>query len=271
MMWLHKLRPFLVVLILTILPVLFSCNVLNSPQEELLPIEGTIFFSVQEGYTSYYSVETPRIRLTMITEKQYPNYNYEIRHKVTIFGNIISVKLNGIYKPPILLHAFGPATASSFLELSEGEYSLHFSDGSFVDQYRLTVTGSSIKVTKILARFTIPTLELYLRYPANSMAYLCGTNGPFSWIHQDFLDTLLSKIHLTEFQFPDSGIWPYPSLGVGSHYYTPTKFFYYETEEDFDKAGEILKTYIQTVLKGYEYETFAISLIGWNNKVFKSW
>lgn len=268
---LYKHRRTLIFLILAIPLFIFSCNVLNSPQDELLPVEGNIFFSVQEGYTTYNSVETPKINLTMITEKQYPNYNYEIRHKVTSLANKISVKLSGIYTPPFRLPAFGSATATAFLELSEGEYSLSFSYGSFTDQYKLIVTDSSIKVIKIVAQFTIPTVELYWRYPPNSLVYMCGTNGPFSWIPQDFLDTLLSKIQLTEFQFPDSGIWPYPSSGWTHQYNPPTKFFYYETEEDYNKVGEVLKTYTQTVLEGYEYETFAISLIGWNNKVFKSW
>lgn len=266
MLWLHKIRPFLFIPILVFLSILFSCNVLNSPQEELLPIEGNIVFAVHEGYSGSISVESPRIILSMVTEKIYPNFNYEIKHEITSFANIISVKLSGIYVPPFLLHAFGPATARSFLDLSKGEYSLSFSYGGITDLYTVSVSDNSIKVKKVSGRLTKPSYDLYWRYPTNSFAYDCRTSGGSSWICEDFLDTLASKIQLIEFQFPDSGAVSYTTWRI-YQFEAPYKYFYYHNEADFDKAGEILKTYSKNNLS----EAFYITLLNWKNKAYYSW
>jgi len=271
MLWLNKIKSIFVFSTLAILPIFLSCNILDSNRtgQELSPIEGNIIFFVHESYQDYNSVGKPRIILGLITEKIYPCFNYEIIQRVKLIGNRISVNLAGIYISDFCLTALGPASSSSFLDIPAGEYSLNFSYKNVTDRYSLTVTDSSIKLTKLTAQFTKPKFELYWRYPANSLAYLCGTTTATSWIYEDFLDTLLSKIHLKEFQFPDSGVMPYPRSSQGHYYDAPAKYFYYETEEDFDNAGEILKTYSHNVIN--QYEGIGISLIGWNNKKFYSW
>ena len=56
---------------------------------------------------------------------------------------------------------------------------------------------------------------------------------------------------------------------MGHHYDMPAKYFFYEKDEDFDKAGEILKSYTQNVIA--QYSGVGISLINWKNKKYLSW
>ena len=238
------------------------------------PIEGNVIFSIQEGYQDHDSISEPSIMLSMATEEIYGCCNYSIISKITVQSNKISIDFLGIYVPEICLTAFGPAGSTSFLDISNGEYPLYFSSyRSGTDRYILTVTDSSIKITEDLSQFTKPELKLFWRYPPNSFAYLCGTTTETSWICEDFLDTLLSEIDLEEFQFPDSGEIPYPRSSMGHDYDMPAKYFFYERDEDFDKAGVILKSYTQNVIVQYsgKWLPFGISLISWKNKKHLSW
>jgi len=246
-----------------------SCRIFDSSEGRLKPIESNIIFSVQEGYQDHNSISEPSIMLSMATEKIYGCCNYTIMSEVSVEGKVISIGLSGIYAPEICLTALGPATSLSFLDISNGEYSLCFSYRGIADRYVLTVTDSSIEITKDVSQFTNPKFKLFWRYPPNSLAYLCGTTTETSWICEDFLDTLLSEIDLEEFQFPDSGEIPYPRSSMGHYYDMPAKYFFYDRDEDFDKAGEILKSYTQDVI--IEYSDVGISLISWKNKRFLSW
>lgn len=182
---------------------------------------------------------------------------------------MISIDLLGISVPEVCLTAFGPARSTSYLNISIEEYLVYFSYRGVTDKYVLTVFDSSLGINEETSRFTKPELKLFWRYPPNSFAYLCGTMNETSWICDDFLDTLLGAINLEEFQFSDSGRIPYPCSSSGSYYNMPVKYFYYEKEEDFDKAGEKLKSYTQNVVK--PYLGIGIELINWKNKKFYSW
>ncbi len=148
--------------------------------------------------------------LSMATEEIYPCCNWSIKSEIAVQGNKISIDFLGIYVPEICLTALGPATSTSFLDISNREYSLYFSYRNIIDKYVLTVTDSSNKITEDVSQFTKPKFKLFWRYPPNSFAYLCGTTTETSWIREDFLDTLLNEIDLEEFQFPDSGEICYP-------------------------------------------------------------
>jgi len=246
--------------------VLPSCNILTF--NNLKPIDGNIIFSVREGYPNN-SITEPRIMLLMITEKMCPCWNWSIVSEITMRGNEISINVLGIYAPEICFTAIGPAHSISFLDIHEGEYLLYFSYKNLTDKYVLSVTDSCIKITGDASQFTKPKFKLFWRYPRNSFVYLCGTTTETSWICEDFLDTLSSKIDLEEFQFPDSGEIPYPCSSMGHHYDMPAKYFFYKKEEDFDRAGEILKSYTQNVIS--QYSGVGIQLINWKNKRYLSW
>lgn len=264
---LPKIKILSLFLFATSLFVFLSCGIFDS--EELKPIEGNIIFSVQEGYRDHSSISEPSIMLSMVTEKIYPCCNWSIISEITVQSYKISIDFFGIYVPEICLTALGPAQSTSFLDISEGEYSLYFSYGGVTDRYVLTVTDSSIKISGNVSQFTKPKFKLFWRYPPNSFVYLCGTTTETLWICEDFLDTLLSEINLGEFQFPDSGEIPYPRSSDGHYYDMPAKYFFYIKDEDFDKAGEILKSYTQNVIA--QYSGIGISLISWKNKKYLSW
>ncbi|MDH5415169.1 MAG: hypothetical protein OEW87_13620 [Flavobacteriaceae bacterium] len=242
---------------------------LNCSDRNLEPLEGDIKFSIAEGYEDHDLIESPRIMLSMVTEKIYPCCNYSIISEISVKSKIIAIELIGIYIPEVGLTALGPASASSFLDISEGEYQLYFYYRNTKDKYILTVTDSFIKITEEVAQFTNPEFNLYWRYPRNSFAYLCGTITENSWLGDDFLDTVLSKITFRQFQFPDSGKIPYPCSSMGHYYNMPARYFLYEKDENFDKAGEILTSYTQNVI--VYYPGTSISLINWKNKKYYSW
>ena len=246
-----------------------GCGIFDSPEKELKPIEGNVVFSIQERYQDPDTNRKPSIMLSAVTEKTYSCCNWSIISKVTAQSDKISIDFLGIYVPEVCLTAVGPAGSTSFLNISTGVYSLCFSYRNITDRYVLIITDSSIKINDDVSQFTQPKFRLFWRYPSNSFAYLCGTTTETSWICEDFLDTLLSEIDLEEFQFPDSGEIPYPGSSMGHYYDMPARYFFYEKDEDFDKAGEILKSYTQNVIK--QRSGIGISLISWKNKRYLSW
>ncbi|MGB7062908.1 MAG: hypothetical protein WBF13_11225 [Candidatus Zixiibacteriota bacterium] len=264
-----QIRTFALFLAAAPLLLFLGCGIFDSEKGEVRPIEGNLIFRFQEGYQDHEAISEPRLILSMLTEKMYPCCNWSIRSKTAVRNNQISIDVSGIYAPEVCATAIGPATSRSFLDVSTGEYSIYFSYRDVTDRYSLTVTDSSIEITEHTSRFTRPKSELLWRYPPNSFAYLCGTTTETSWICEDFLDTLLGEINLEEFQFPDSGEIPYPCSSAGHHYDTPAGYFFYGKDEDFDKAGEILKSYTQDVIM--PQLGIGISLIGWKNQRHLSW
>jgi hypothetical protein len=250
-----------------ILSVLFSpgCDIIDSPDVEVRPIECNIIFSVEEGYRNSESVSEPEIKLSMVTEAWYSCSDWSILSYLVVRKKRIAVNLIGIYKPRYCSMMFGPATSFSFLNISNGEYPLYFTYKGVTDKYKLTVTDSAIRISEEYSHFTQPEFTLYWRCPSNSFVYMCGTTTENSWICGDFLDTLSSEIHLEEIYFPDSCGLLYPRTSMGHSYDMPAKYFRYENEADFDKAGEILKSYTRS------HSDFSIYLINWKNKKYLSW
>lgn len=233
------------------------------------PIEGNIIFKVIEGHKELYCDCEPEIMLDMETEKIYGCCNFSIMSEILQTGNNITVKLLGIYMPDVCAFAFGPAKSRKFLSIPEGQYTLNFLYEFAVDRYVLIVTDSYIKLFKIESIITKNEFEVFCRYPPNSFVYLCGTTTETSWICEDFLGELLSEIDLEEFQFPAYGEICYPSSSQGHYYDMPARYFFYNNEKDFDKAGEILKAYTQRVIVNYSGAD--ISLRNWKDKSYKSW
>jgi hypothetical protein len=266
---LPKIKTLALFSFITSLLIFLSCDTFDSSGNEIRPIEGNIIFSIKEGYENHNSISEPNIMLSMATEKIYPCFNWSIISEITVWSDKILIDLLDIHVPEICLTALGPARSTSFLDISKGEYSLYFSYKDVTDRYVLTVTDSSIKITEDGSQFTKPKFKLFWRYPPNSFVYLCRTTTETSWICEDFLDTLSSKIAIEEFQFPDSGEIPYLHSSDGHYYNIPAKYFSYKNDGDFDKAGVILKSYTQSVI--VKYSGVGISLINWKNKKYHSW
>ena len=231
------------------------------------PIEGKIIFEVHEGHEEYNC--EPSIMLSMATEKIYPCCNNRIVFDISLRENNISVQLLGIHIPDNCLTALGRARSEKFLNIHEGVYRLNFLYEFFMDEYLLIVTDSSIEVIKKKYQFTVPEFEVFWRYPPNSFVYLCGTKTETSWICQDFLNTLLIEIDLQEFQFPDYGEICYSRSSMGHYYDMPARYFLYDREEDFDRAGEILEEYTKSVI--VNYSGVSVWLTNWKDKAYGSW
>ena len=237
---------------------------------DLLPIEGKILFGVMEIQRSYEYNCAPDITLTMKTEKAFSCLGYQIKTEMFRSGGQIDLKILGI-KPPegIRLPALGPATASKVLDLPEGTYALNLYYNYAVDRYHLIISADSLQVVSTVFSFSQPEFTVFWRFPPNSFAYLCGTMTENSWICDDFLSRLLKEVDLEELYFPDYGEIPYPRSSEGHYYNAPARYFRYQNEEDFDKAGEILKTYSEDIIT--QYEGVSLWLQNWKNKSYRSW
>lgn len=244
---------------------------MNCSQESgnLAPIEGRILFKVHEGHKESNGNLEPGIMLSMKTEKIYSCCNFSITSEILKVGNHIGVRLLGINMPSVCLTALGPAVSNEFLDISRGVYSLDFFYGFLKDSYELIVTDSSIEVINAIPEFTEPEFKVFWRYPPNSFVYLCGTTTETSWICQDFLNVLLSEIDLNEFHFPDYGEICYPRSSMGHYYDMPARYFIYDKEEDFARAGQILEAYAISVL--VNYSGVGLSLVNWKGEFFYSW
>jgi hypothetical protein len=205
----------------------------------------------------------------MTTEKIYGCCNFSIMSEILKVGNNITVKLLGINMPPICFTSLGPALSREFLNISRGNYSLDFIYGFLRDSYELIVTDSSIEVIKTISQFTEPEFKVFWRYPPNSFVYLCGTTTETSWICQDFLNALVSEIGLEEFHFPDYGEICYQRSSMGHYYDMPARYFVYDKEEDFARAGQILEAYTKGVI--VNYSGVGLSLENWKGEFFYSW
>jgi hypothetical protein len=206
----------------------------------------------------------------MTTEKGYNNLGYQIKTEILFSGGQIDLKILGI-KPPegIILPALGPASASKVLDLREGAYTLNFYYEYAVDRYHLIVKADSLEVVSGVPSFSEPQFTVVWRFPANSLAFLCGTMTETSWICDDFLSRLLKEVDLEEIHFPSYGEIPYPRASEGHYYNAPARYFCYKTEEDLDRAGEILKAYSEDVIS--HYEGVSLWLQNWKNRFIRSW
>jgi hypothetical protein len=206
----------------------------------------------------------------MRTEKAYPYLGYQIKTEMTQAGGQVDLKIMGI-KPceGYCAAALGPATYTRGLDLPEGSYTLNFYYQYAVDRYHLVVKADSLQVVSTVPSFTQPEFSVFWRYPEKSFAYFCGTMTDTSWICDDFLSRLLQEVNLEKFTFPDYGEIPYPPSGDGNYYNAPARYFRYQSEVDFDRAGEILRNYSEDVISNYE--GVSLWLLNWRNKYYMSW
>ena len=235
--------------------------------DNLEPIEGDVLFKITETHPD--PPCEPVITLIMETEEIYGNCNNEIAADVSIDRNTILVTLAGIRIPDVMLWMLGPATASIRLPHAEGQRTLYFVYSGSWDTYLTEMTDTFIKIEPLTQSFTEAEINLFWRYPVNSLAYLCGTTHETAWIYEDFLDTLLSKVALIEFQFPDSGSIPYPCSTQGHYVDMPARYFLYETATDFEQAGAALEIYTDSIIS--QHSGVGISLLNWRGEVFASW
>ncbi|RMH93479.1 MAG: hypothetical protein D6681_13635 [Calditrichaeota bacterium] len=261
--------------LLLVLPLAFvGCDLLDGgidsiDQEQLEPLEGGINFSVREFHPGYQENVAPEIFLFAATEKIFPCFNYYLHSEIVTLGNTILVAIQGAKKPDICLTALGPARMQEPLELSPGVYHLVWKYRDATDVYQLEITDTSIVVSGDSGSFTRPEFHTFWRYPPNSFALVCGTTPEFPTIRDEFVDTLLSVVSLREFQFPRGGVIPYPTRSSGHYIDLPARYFYYDTEADYDRAGEVLRDFSRRRIR--PGSGVSIYLVNWKNRWFRSW
>ncbi len=256
-----------------IFAVSFITGCSDTSGEERLPLESNVIFSIKESYPYGYFGE-PMIQLSMRTEERYPILQYQLLSDVKVKEDRISVDIECVYFPGGFSNpAFGPATYDSFLVIPNGEYGLYFSYKRIKDEYILTVTDSSIEISPEISILTDPSFEVFWRYPENSFVCYGVPHGSDteadSLLFEGFVDSLAIKIDLEEFEFPTYGEIPYPHQGTWEYDTRFFRYFYYQGELDFDRAGELLESYIENVLPDSSY--LGIELLNWKNKRYSSW
>ena len=257
-------------LFLSFLPV-SQCGIIFGPELPRFvvhPPEGRINFTITEDYENYDSVDEPFIKLSTITEQYYGNGCFSLLSEINIIDNNVIVRIHGIKELIGNCQAiYIQAKYSEKLFLENGDYNLLFYYNNNVDSYFLTVTDSMIQIKLDTSEIMSNEQETYWRYPKNSFAYFLNVRDSSTYIYEDFIDTLTTNLTITEFQFPDFGKNPYEDLNQSQHInYFPLRFFTYENEEEFEKAGEILKSYTENVIGNNFF--VSLILINWKNRRF---
>jgi hypothetical protein len=256
-----------ILVIVSIIIFFQKCDILNSEDSNLDPIDSKILFNVSE-YHHGLTIGEPKIFINLSTEKIYGCFNYSIESNKNIKNRNIDIYLSGIYKPDVCLTACGPARKEMELKNLSGIYKINIKNKVFIDRYDLHITDSYIQIKGDTTKNTKPSNNLYWRYPENSMAYICGTTNETSTIFTEFLDTLLSEIELEEFFFPDSGIIPYPTKSSGYWHNHPAKYFYYQNDTSYVQIEKIVKKYKENHIKNKT--GISIEIINWKNERIRS-
>lgn len=246
-----------------------SCDVLDSDDSSLSPLDTKVDFKVIESYDNYETVSTPKIYLELVSEKIYPCFNYGIAAGYKMDGRTIEVNIPGIDKPSICLTAFGPARKRIKLGEISGIYEIKFTGSGFVNKCNMLISDSLIILDGEGTPDTKPLINFAYRYPENSFAYLCGTTFSDTSLCESFIDKLKSVISITEFHFTDIAEIPYPGSSQGYYYDADARFFRYQNESDFDKIEDVMKSF-----KESNFPTdngVGLSIINWMNKKIYSW
>ncbi|MCH9030066.1 MAG: hypothetical protein IH819_10745 [Bacteroidetes bacterium] len=256
------------ILIIIVVISFSSCDILDSENSTIFPLDSKVDFKVIESYDNYETVSTPKVFIELITEKIYGCFNYGIVTEYKIGDKTIDINIIGINKPGVCLTALGPAYARIKLGELSGVYEITIQGDEFNNNYNLLISDSLIILDGKETPNTKPLIHFLYRYPKNSFAYLCGTTLSDTTICEGFIDTLKSVINITEFNFSDIAEIPYPSSSQGHYYDANAKYFYYESEEEFDKIQEVMKSYKQTYFPNDD--GVGLTIINWMNKKFHS-
>ena len=232
--------------------------------------EGSINFEVREDHHPYWDSEgDPAIFIFLKTSRIYGCCNFNIRSQVAINSNDVVVKIVNIEEPSVCLTVLGPATARHWLGIPPGQYNLRFEHGASADSYSMVVTNSEITVHGNNGAFASPSTRMYQRYPQRSFVFLCGTTTETSGSCEEFYKTLLNAGSFKEYSFPQEANLPYPRKSDGYCYNMPAKYFTYEHEADYTKAGELLRKFKLDVIK--DKMGIGLELSNWRNKRYQSW
>lgn len=226
-----------------------------------------INFMPEEVYFGTDALQSPVLKLKLITEEEFPCINYSISTTQFTKGNELIVRFDKITEPGGCFTAIGPAI--SYIDLPENTDKITFINGEKIDQYSIDINAQKIAITLIKKHFTTSLYNKTFRIPANSFAYLCGTNKNNTQIYNDFYVLIKQNPDFTEFEFEGEGRIPYPETTSGNWVNHPTRFFKYQDAQEFNNLATILNNYSAKNIEKNSGVT--ISIYGWNNIKFYSW
>ena len=230
-------------------------------------ISTEIEFLPVEIYENSNIVDTPVLKIRFSTTEIFPCMNYQISSSQFIKGNELIVRFDSIFKPSLCFTAMGPA--NTMIDLPNNINKLILINGQTIDMYRIDISDEKVDMVTIRKNYTNLKYEKTFRYPENTFAYVCGTNLDNTHLYNDFLNILLDNTSVTEYEFNGDGRIPYPEFSSGHWSDNPSKFFKYNNESDFDKAGDLLRDF--TLENISQNDGVGIYLISWNNKSYMSW
>jgi hypothetical protein len=155
-----KNKELVLAAVVLILSLLLTCKTKDPLNYETKPLEGKIIFNIAEGIPDNEPAGTPRMVLSMHTEKVYGCINYKLATKISRSRTDILVFLSHVYIENICFTALGPARFQAPLGLTDGTYLLVISNRENDDRYEVRVTGSTIEIIEKESHFTIPEQKI---------------------------------------------------------------------------------------------------------------
>jgi hypothetical protein len=216
------------------------------------------------------TVDTADMKLFIKTQSSFGCINFGIAVDRFIANNTLIIRFDHIIQSNICLTAIGPATTYS--ELPESIDSIILINGHSIDRYFVNVTKEFIAIKPIKISFSQLTQDRakIFRFPENTFSYESEMSLNETNIFNEFLKILTDNLAITEFTFTGDGYKPYGQNHTEHNRQSLNKYFHYENELEFDRAGELLKNFV--ISKGLNKNTSAyISLTSWNNKKYLSW
>lgn len=252
-------------LFLSLLLLLSSCEKENAGNEEPGPgINEEIEFFPEETYWGS-QPQIPKLLLKFQTKKIFRDACTGLSTTLILSGDDMIVRFDSFYQAGGCALITSPAKVQ--FVLPENIKRLTLVNGKKIDTYTLTINDEFVTINSIKREFSELKVPKLFRYPKNSFVYSCGTSTNNTHHYQDFLSILYDSTDLKEFFFDGSGKIPYRDSSEGSPTKFKTHFFRYEREQEFDKAGELLKRYSEKNI--VPFTGAYIFLTNWQNKTLK--
>lgn len=227
-----------------------------------------IDFYPVELYEKYNEPDTASLKIRFTTTEIFPCVNYHLATTEFETDKELIIRFDSIQKPTICFTAIGPA--NSYVVLPSNITKLVLINGNSIDRYNLDITVEKVRIIPIESDFSNLKESVIFRYPENTFVYECNMDTSETDFFNDFLRILTSNLSIIDYEFSGDGKKPYAEDWVENKRKSLTKYFKFESETEFIKAGELLNDFV-TDNSLNENTSVYISLKSWNNQKYLSW
>ncbi len=235
-------------------------------EEDFKPINGGINFTIAEYHP--YANTIPISAIGFNTNEEYSCSSFLYQYLETT-ATSITITFRGYQKNTSCSSKSTPATALYEVYQENGIYDLIIKYEEIEDQYKLTITDSTLAITQDESfAFSKPNNTLYWKYPPNSFALFAGTQFGTDSLYTQFFDSLEQKYDFSEFSFPDSGLTPFTDSLSGFDVSHQTRFFKYEDLQEVYSAGTFIRDFGINHIPDRSKNRFI--LLNWTNVLFSS-